>query len=62
MFQPQRLPPKTRTIAKMCNDDENCYGYSFSRSRHGGGILWKEGGLQKGGKPWGGCFCMVKEM
>jgi len=48
-----------RVLQKQCSEDETCYGYSASR--WGGGLLWKQGGLQKGGASWGGCSCMVKK-
>jgi len=48
-----------KSLQDECNKDSACYGYSASR--WGGGLLWLEGGLQKGGQSWGGCSCMVKE-
>lgn len=50
---------REKDLQKQCSEDETCYGYSASR--WGGGLLWKQGGLQKGGGSWGGCSCMVKK-
>jgi len=48
------------SIKAKCSKDASCFGYSASR--YGGGLLWMEDGLQKGGSSWGGCSCMVKEL
>jgi len=47
------------SLKQKCYDDPKCFGYSASW--YGGGLLWMEPNLKRGGASWGLCRCIVKD-